>query len=95
MVSIYIKKRQKSFFDLEPADRGFNVIEAVKVYRRLTGLGLYESKRVICDIPVERDSELYLGEDYKLAFEIYNQLKAIGCPVEIEGSTPAIKALYE
>lgn len=83
-------------FDVVLVDAGTNKIEAIKVVRTATGLGLAESKKLIDEVP----STIEHGVDFATAEALRKELTAIGATVEVRpldgvapsaggGATPA------
>ena len=69
-------------FNVILTDGGANKIQAIKVVRALTGLGLADAKAFVEGAP----KAVKEGVDKKIADDIKKQLEDIGAKVEIKGA---------
>jgi len=69
-------------FNVILTDGGANKIQAIKVVRALTGLGLADAKAFVEGAP----KAVKEGVDKKIADDIKKQLEEIGAKVEIKGA---------
>lgn len=74
------KKEEKTVFDVILKSAGTNKIQAIKVVREITNLGLKEAKEFVESLPKPIKEKVSKEE----ANEIKNRMAAIGAEVEIK-----------